>query len=206
MYERGLTDSYGFYYGSKVVDDYRDVLSKTDFSNVSSVRDSKNPTRDDLDMYDIMTNADSWYTDADGNTFDAFGNRIDTSNTDDEGNILHPIANGYSVKDSLGMYLSTTDSEREEAYADPANEGTWASVIKDGVDGNWELLDDNEVSIYYYLLNSRGQDAADKYLSDMKTELNRRNAMNETQNLKKSFDDASGLERVALCVEKKNLQ
>lgn len=142
----------------------------------------------------------SWYTDADGNTFDAFGNRIDTSNTDDEGNILHPIANGYSVKDRLGMYLSTTDSEREEAYADPANDGTWASVIKDGVDGNWELLDDNEVSIYYYLLNSSGQEAADKYLSDMKTELNRRNAMNEMQNLKKSFDDASGLERVALSV------
>ena len=200
MYERGLTDSDGFYYGYKVADDYRDVLSKTDFSNVSSVRDSKNPTRDDLDMYDIMTNADSWYTDADGNTFDAFGNRIDTSNTDDKGNILHPIANEYSVKDRLGMYLSTTDSEREEAYADPANEGTWASVIKDGVDGNWELLDYNEVRIYYYLLNSSGQEAADKYLSDMKTELNRRNAMTETKNLKKAFDEASVLERVALSV------
>ena len=200
MYERGLTDSDGFYYGYKVADDYRDVLSKPDFSNVSSVRDSKNPTRDDLDMYDIMTNADSWYTDADGNTFDAFGNRIDTSNTDDKGNILHPIANEYSVKDRLGMYLSTTDSEREEAYADPANEGTWASVIKDGVDGNWELLDYNEVSIYYYLLNSSGQEAADKYLSDMKTELNRRNTMTETKNLKKAFDEASVLERVALSV------
>ena len=203
MYERGNTDESGFYYGSKAVDDYGEYADREDFDDVSSKRNFRNAGREALTEYDAMTDSTTWRTDANNNIYDAFGNRIDPSNTDEKGNILHPYANNskYAVTDRLGLYLSTSDAEKQEALGTPAGtEGTWESIIKDGYDGNWELLEENEVDIYYYLLNNSGLEAADKYLDDMKTELNRRNMMQATNLYKDGFSEANALERLALSI------
>ena len=203
MYERGNTDESGFYYGSKAVDDYGEYADRDDFNDVSSKRNFRNAGKDALDKYDAMADSTTWYTDANNNIYDAFGNRIDPSNTDEKGNILHPYANNseYAVTDRLGLYLSTSAAEKQEALGTPIGaEGTWESIIKDGYDGNWELLDKNEVDIYYYLLNNSGQEAADKYLSDMKTELNRRSMNQSTGLYKDAFSEANALERLALSI------
>ena len=203
MYERGNTDESGFYYGSKTVDDYGAYADRDDFDKVSSNRNFRNAGREALTEYDAMTDSSTWYTDANNNTYDAFGNRIDPSNTDKKGNILHPYANNskYAVTDRLGLYLSTSEGEKLEALGTAAGmEGTWESIIKDGYDGNWELLEEDEVDIYYYLLNNSGQESADKYLDDMKTELNRRSMMQATGIYKEGFSEANALERLALSI------
>ena len=203
MYERGNTDESGFYYGSKAVDDYGELSSRDDFGKVSSNRNFRNAGREALTEYDAMADSTTWYTDANNNLYDAFGNRIDPSNTDEKGNILHPYANNskYAVTDRLGLYLSTSEGEKLEALGTAAGmEGTWESIIKDGYDGNWELLEENEVDIYYYLLNNSGQESADKYLDDMKTELNRRSMMQSTELYKEGFSEANALERLALSI------
>ena len=105
------------------------------------------------------------------------------------------------MTDRLGLYLGTSEEEKLEAIGAVAgSEGTWENIIKDGYDGNWELLEQNEIDVYYYLLNNSGQEAADKYLSDMKTELNRRNTMNANTRYELAFDEATALERLAMSV------
>ena len=203
MYERGNTDESGFYYGSKVVDDYGEYADREDFDDVSSRRNFRNASRDALTKYDAMSDSSTWYTDANNNIYDAFGNRIDPSNTDEKGNILHPYANNseYAVTDRLGLYLNASAAEKQEALGTPIGaEGTWESILKDGYDGNWEMLEENEVNIYYYLLNNSGQEVADKYLSDMKTELNRRSMNQATSLYKEGFSEANALERLALSI------
>ena len=203
MYERGNTDESGFYYGSKAVDDYGEYAGREDFDKVSSNRNFHNAGREALTEYDAMADSTTWYTDANNNIYDAFGNRIDPSNTDEKGNIQHPYANNskYAVTDRLGLYLSTSDGEKQEALGTAAGmEGTWESIIKDGYDGNWELLKEDEVDIYYYLLNNSGQESADKYLDDMKTELNRRSMMQSTELYRAEFSEANALERLALSI------
>jgi hypothetical protein len=188
---------------AKTVDDYYDIALDEDFAQVSANRDYANPTREDLIKYDTMMDGSTWYNDGNGNLFDAYGNKIDRTNVDEEGKIIHPVAQGddYAVKDRLGLYLSASEDEIDTVIGSmEETSGTWESVIKDGFYGNWELLDETEVGIYYAILGTEGQEAADKYLSDMTTELNRRATMNERDRLSKAFDEASTLERIGMSV------
>lgn len=198
MYERGEGG-----YLSKVVDDYFDITNSKGFSNIADDRDFANPTREQLIEYDTMMDGSTWYRDANGNLFDAYGNQIDHTNVDEEGKIIHPIASGdeYVINDRLGLYLSASDDEIDAVIGSmEATDGSWESVINDGFYGSWDQLTETEIGIYYYLLNTDGQEAADKYLSDMTTELNRRTTMQEGARLSQAFDEASTLERIAMSV------
>ena len=195
-YRRGNYNDRGQHYGSKVVDDYSAYTKESDFDTVSANRAFANPTKDDLIAYDAMSDSSTWYFDANGTYRDAFGNEL---KVDESGNWVNPAAGSYPVTDRLGMFLSASESDIEEASATTAGtEGVWANVLKDGIDGDWDQLEKGEISIYYYLLNSSGQQAADKYLADMKTELNRRGTMKYIEKMSKAFDEANTLERIAL--------
>lgn len=201
MYEHGNTGADGFYYGSKTVDDYYHILDSDEYSVYSGQRGYRNPARSDLQQYDLMADSTQWYTDASGNYYDVFGNYIDPSNTDEEGNIIHPfLADGrYAINDRLGLFLSASDEDKEEAAGTSSDmEGSWATVIKDGIDGSWSELTEDEIGIYYTILGSQGQAAAEKYLDDMTIELNRRQAYKEAANLRTAFDESSFLEKMAL--------
>ena len=185
-------------YTSKVVDDYYGITENEDFMNVSGNRNHDNPTREDLIEYDSLSDSSSWYFDANGVYRDAYGNEL---KVDEKGNWVNPYAadQKYQVADRLGMFLGTSESDILDATGTSVgSEGAWASVIKDGVDGSWKELTENEVAIYYYLLNSDGQETADKYLSDMKTELNRRETMKQNQLYLDAYDEANLLEKIAL--------
>ena len=203
MYERGNTGADGFYYGSKTVDDYYHILDSDEYGVYSGQRGYRNPTRSDLQQYDLMADSTQWYTDARGNYYDVFGNYIDPSNTDEDGNIIHPfLADGrYAINDRLGLFLSASDEDKEEAAGTPADmEGSWATVIKDGIDGSWSELTEDEIGIYYTILGSQGQAAAEKYLDDMTIELNRRQASKELEHLRTAFDNASFGGKLALSI------
>ena len=198
LYERGGTDDTGFYYGFKIADDYGELRENEDFGALSANRGFQNASREDLIKADALNDSSNWYYDANGVYRDAYGNALET---DASGNWVNPNAQGYAVTDRLGLYLSASEEELQEAIGTPISmEGTWESVIKDGYDGNWELLTKDEIDIYYYLLNSSGQETADKYLADMKVELNRRNTQNATALYTEAFDEANALERLAMSI------
>ncbi len=191
-YERGNQD-----YVSKVVDDYSRTGEQADFGIYSANRDFTTPTREELTKYDVMNDTSRWYFDANGVYRDAFGNELKAG---EDGNWYNPNAK-QPVTDRLGMFLNASEDELQEAIGESVGaESAWATVLKDGVDGNWEQLTENEVNIYYYLLNKSGQQTADKYLADMKTELNRRATNAYNQQLVKGFDEANMLEKIALSV------
>lgn len=66
------------------------------------------------------------------------------------------------IGDQLGFWLSLT----------PEQQGLEAVVH--GSAKHWENLREEEISTYYYLQQQQGQGAADQYLDDMQSELNRR--------------------------------
>ena len=200
-YERGNTDESGFYYGSKKVDDYSDIKDSAPYEIYSARRSYNIPTRADLQQLDIMSDPAQWRTDADNKIYDAFGTYIDPSNTDDSGNIIHPAAKEgrYALEDRLGLFLNTSFEEKQEALGTTIDfEGTWETVVKDGIDGGWDKLTQDEIGIYYTIMGTQGKSAADQYLSDMKVELNRRQTTEETQRQIEAFDEANALEKIAM--------
>ena len=150
----------------EVMDKYSEYTKNEDFGTVSARRDFANPSKEELITFDSR-NANAGYT------LDA------------------PV-----VEDKLGMYLSSDEKEREEAYGYQPGENQWADTVREGVAGSWSKLTEGEVDTYYYILNSQGKDAADKYLSDMTVELNRR----ENEDNRKEIDNAGALEKIALSV------
>lgn len=150
----------------EVMDKYSEYTKNEDFGTVSARRDFANPSKEELITFDSR-NANAGYT------LDA------------------PV-----IEDKLGMYLSSDEKEREEAYGYQPGENQWADTVREGVAGSWSKLTEGEVETYYYILNSQGKDAADKYLSDMTVELNRR----ENEDNRKEIDNAGTLEKIALNV------
>ena len=82
-----------------------------------------------------------------------------------------------AVNDKLGFWLSLTPEQREE------------EVFTSGNAKHWGNLTEGEISAYYYLIQNRGQEAADKYLEDMTAELGRR----EDAKFIEKVENANGL-------------
>lgn len=110
----------------------------------------------------------------------------DGSVYDAEGNVLYD-ASKYDVEDKLGLYLSTSKEDIDEALttlAGPAGgNSTYARLLQEGVTGSWNELTDYEIKLYYYLYSSQGKDAAYQFLNDITTELNRREMEKEEKAL-----------------------
>ena len=183
-YERGTSG-----YASKIADDSYDIKKEKDYYTYARNRDFNNPTREELMQRDTAKDSSLYYTDAQGNTYDVNGNLI----TEDYLKGLE----GDSINDKLGIYLNATEQEKKEAASvTMQDEDTWTSAIKDGFDKSWDYLKNDEINIYYYLLNKEGQDEAYRYLDALTTELNRR----ETSERQQQIDDASALEKIMLSV------
>ena len=169
------------------IDSKYKLTENSDFAEVSENRDFKNPTREEMYKYDVAHSGVS--LDKYGNTVNGLGETVDDEWFDEKLNI-----------DRLGLYLSAGEEEKTEAFgilsgaAAGGHIDTWAESIKDGIDGSWDELDENEINIYYYLLNTEGLESADKFLDDMKTELNRRSA----ERSRKEISNAGALEKIAL--------
>lgn len=177
LYERGL----------KVTDDYYYLRERPDFAEASQYRSYNTPTKEELAYRDTQKDTSRWYSDANGNTYDAFGNLVTEE--------YMAELKEDKVEDKLGLFLNATEEDKAEAArTEVYAEGTWASIIKDGMDASWEELEEGEIEIYYALLKNQGKDAAEQYLTQMKTELNRR--AEETRAEK--IANATGWEKVGL--------
>ena len=196
-YNRGNNGEDGEYYGSRVVDDYQiRYAAVPDLIPVSERRDFAIRSREELDQYDAMMDSTTWDFDENGVYRDAFGNALVA---DESRTWTNPTAEEYAAKDRLGVFLNASEKELEEV-AGTIVDGTWGRIIMDGVDGGWEQLTKDEINIYYYILNSEGPEAADQYLTDMETELNRRQMQDYTKDLALKYQNANFLGKVGLNV------
>lgn len=175
-------------------DSYYDVTESEDFAETSAKRKFANPTEAELDKYDSdLYNAERWYADnaVYGATKDENGNVYDA-----KGNLKFSVTPA-SVEDKLGLFLSSSKDDVARASNELANNtdvnNTWASTLNEGRLGDWSQLKEGEIGIYYYLLNTKGQEEAYKYLDDMTVELNRR----ATEEMEKEISGASFLEKLA---------
>lgn len=157
--------------GLKVNDDYYDVTLASDWKEDSAYRDYSNPTKDDYSKYYAIVNnpniSDSEYQSA--------------------------VKNKPEIVDRLGLFLSATEQEHTAAVGGQVPE--YDDVLIQGSVGSWNQLKKDEIDIYYYLLRNNGKETADKYLDDMKTELNRRETKGYTDYI---YNEANGLEKLAL--------
>ena len=59
-YERGNYNENGRFYGSKVVDDNYSVTKNEDFAITSANRNYKNPSREEIELADVMNDNSTW--------------------------------------------------------------------------------------------------------------------------------------------------
>ena len=146
---------------------------REDYGKVSANRDYANPTGEDLGYYDAAVNSDYWYYDSNNVYRDAWGNELVT--VPDEGGKFKggnrwaspvELEDKYKVADPLGMYMSATEEERYMAQSkDDRERGAREKVLANGLLTHWELMTEDEVNLYYYLLGTEGLDTAMEYLA-----------------------------------------
>ena len=176
-----------------VLDQYYTPVTE-EFQQNAGYRDYSNASKEELWAYDMSAIEGSTalsnggYFDEAGNIYDAKGNLVQSA--------IAP-----QVTDKLGMFLSASDAEITEAYnrllaANGNHTDTWANLMREGDLNSWKYLTEHEINIYYDLYKREGHEAAYKFLSDMTTELNRR----ETQKTQEYINSAPLLEQIFLNV------
>lgn len=175
-------------------DSYSTLYKKKDFARLSSKRDFNTPTREEFRENDVRLDSGSWYYDAGGKLYNALGEAV-------EDGYIYTYADGsWKLKnngnvDRLGVFLNATEDEYTDAVG---KTGSWEKIINDGLHGSWDMLTKKEINAYYYLLNTEGYEAADKFLEDMTPELNRRTVEQTNENIKKAVENGNILGNAAL--------
>ena len=156
-----------------------------DFDSTSANRTFVNPTDDDFAYYDAATDNEYFVfdTDAAGNRTakDQFGNDLILV-PNDEGIIkggeryASPVEvdDKYKVNDPLALFMSMTEAERADLVYGGNVKGAKFEALREGVVNHWEQLNKDEISMYYYILNTQGKDVAVEYLRDTAEKLNSR--------------------------------
>lgn len=189
QYERGEND-----YTSKTVDDYYNILLNPDFEQGSANRDFGNAKRSDYDMWYYQTYGGSIIDPATGREIEGSSIMPGTSSID-----IYSLA----INDPLGFYLDTINGIDQGQYSYTSNgviSREYDKVMADATSGSWDQLEDDEISIYYYLYNTQGYDAAIKYLDDMRVELNRRSTISSNEYTAELYDHAGSLGKIMLNV------
>ena len=156
-----------------------------EFTQNGAYRDYSNASMEDLRYHDAQYSTiieNSYGYDYDGNIVDASGRVVydadDPMVTAMRNNDMDSFWNTV-VQDNLGMYLSASQEDLDEAYNRiSAHNGNvydhWAIMLTEGDTNAWNQLTDYEVNLYYHLYKTQGQEAAYQYLEDMTVELTRR--------------------------------
>jgi hypothetical protein len=159
------------------------VTGNKDFGEISAIQNDpkfKNPSKEELDAYDKAVAPESGYA--------------------VEGAIVNPgQESAYSkqrakspiIVDPLGMYLNASDEEKAQAaeMAVDSSANTWAKAIARGQTGRWDYMREDDVAAYYYVLNTEGTEAANKFLEDISTRLVQREATKAAEDLENAPTD-----------------
>ena len=183
-----------------ITDEVKQTASNRNYSNASA---------EELNVYDAgfrdvgkYLGDGIHYLDDDGNVINSYTGNIVRPADEYSRAVLNNDTEGFYntvIQDKLGFFLSASEDDFVEAYnrlsAGSGNvNDTWANTLRDGDVDGWKQLTEDEITIYYYKLNTEGQASAYKFLKDMTTELTRR----ETEQRAKEIGEAGLLEQIAL--------
>ena len=191
QYERGE----GGFGATRTLDDYHLAHMGDDaFLEASTYRDYGNASVEELMRYKDLNDADTWTYDVDGTIRSADGTII---RDDGKGGYYNPDAIGMNtVNDKLGLYLSATEEEKQMALG--TSMGTWRDIYAEGSTKHWDLLTEDEVTLYYGLRKTQGEAAADKFLEDIQLTLDQRATYGYNERDAKRYEDANFLEKILL--------
>lgn len=194
-YERGNYNQYGQMYGNKTIDDYTaKYLSNPEFIQAASNREYGNASVEDLMRYNTLNDTTTWTYDVDGTLRSADGTVIVE---DGKGGMINPDSIGLNtINDRVGMYINATDEERGMAFG--TGMGPLRDVFAEGAKRHWELLSEDELTIYYGLLKQQGQAAADKFLDEIQTTLDMRDTQKSIERNAEVYDESNFLEKILL--------
>ena len=174
-----------------------------EFTQNGAYRDYTNASMEELRKHDAQYStiiANSYGYDFDGNIVDAGGRVV----YDADDPMVTAMRNNDTdsfwdtvVQDKLGMFLSASQEDLDEAYNRiSAHNGNvydhWAIMLTEGDTNGWKQLSDYEINLYYHLYKTQGQEAAYQYLEDMTVELTRR----ATEERAKNISEAKLLEQI----------
>lgn len=104
---------------------------------------------------------------------------------------------GDVVKNKLKFYRDYDQDSQNLIFAADVVPGDWRNIIVDGNQYNWNQIKDDEYKMYNYLLASKGEAAADEYLSDLTIILDNRAYTKQMQSINENMEKGSALEKIA---------
>lgn len=182
-----------FYYGNKAADDAYFLTQNADFTENSKNRSFGNATKEQFDQY----------------YYNAYGGEAINPKTGEV--VATHRGLGYSdqsldslqINDPLGFWL---DAEKSlESGALQYNSGgtqyrEYEEILARADANDWDQLTDDEVSVYYYLMNTQGKKAASDFLDSMSMTLQRRQTEQDIKDATALYDEANVLGKIMLNV------
>lgn len=171
---------------------FAENASKKDYAKKSANRDFDNPEYSDIEK---------WYTYTYGgevvNNETGAVERIDYKPKDYDS---EAEKENLIINDPLGFYHYIKEQQEngrtQEEYSyhpfGTMGEYDFAKLTAEAEAGDWDQLKEEEIEMYYYLLNDQGVEAAKSFLDGMTTELNYR----ATEEFRKEVAEADALSKV----------
>ena len=177
----------------KRIDDYYNITLADDFKTVSAKRDGD--LIPSAEYIKSRKSTSEIVTDYNGDQYDSAGNKLYDAKTKKYTDYYYDVYTSPLVKDPLGTYLKIKGLSPEEidTIRKSPNHG-YHDMLMEGEGQFYDHLNDEDISKYYYILNTNGTEAARKYLKDILPVLEYRAGQARAEYLK----NASNLELAGL--------
>lgn len=180
--------------GGKLTDEmYTQYSGNDDWEEKSSNRDLGNSTMDEYDEFD--TKAYGGYIGYyDGSPSTKVEGMFDYSVSPEDA--MKHMGVELSINDPVGFYINNFGryaEDDESSYYSPNSRIAGvehSEILMQGDKSHWENLNEDELKIYYYLLNDQGKDSAMAFVKGLENELSHR----ESDELNKHLEEAGFLE------------
>lgn len=180
-----------FYYGNKAVDDAYFLTQNADFAENSKNRSFGNATKAQFDQY----------------YYNAYGGEAINPKTGEV--VATHRGLGYTdqsldslqINDPLGFWLDAEKSLESGALqynAGGSQYREYDAILARAEANDWDQLTNDEVSVYYYLMNTQGKKAASDFLDSMSMTLQRRQTEQDIKDATALYDEANVLGKIML--------
>lgn len=182
-----------FYYGNKAADDAYFLTKNNDFAENSRNRSFGNSTKEQFDQY----------------YYDVYGGEAINPKTGEV--VATHRGLGYTdqsldslqINDPLGFWLDAEKS-LENGAVQYNSGGTqyreYDAILARAEANDWDQLTNDEVSVYYYLMNTQGKKAASDFLDSMSRTLQRRQTEQDIKDATALYDEANVLGKIMLSI------
>lgn len=180
-----------FYYGNKATDDAYFLTKNNDFAENSRNRSFGNSTKEQIDQYYYVVYGGEAINPKTG---EVVATHRGLGYTDQS-------LDSLQINDPLGFWLDAEKS-LENGAVQYNSGGTqyreYGAILARAEANDWDQLTNDEVSVYYYLMNTQGKKAASDFLDSMSMTLQRRQTEQDIKDATALYDEANVLGKIML--------